>query len=418
MTEDAIPDVSVDSIENDSMADYDPQIFENRDILRPTYVPDMSNIVGRDDEIKKLEQVLQAAAHGDAPGDAAILSKPGTGKTLCAKNVVARVRAIARSNDNVVATAYINCENEDTETQVAHSLAESVNEQVGGNMEIPENGVSAHYYYKRLFKLLDKADSFIPVLDEVDKLGEEANDVIKTLADAESDGKACYTGKVVISNKTSFYDNLDPRVQSRFQNNDTEMVFTPYEADELREILRTRTHAFKDGVLTDDVVPLCAAFGAQEHGDARKALDMLLSAGNRAQNKGKEQVEEEDVRAVHEDAIGSRKREVLIKSKEHAQYAIFALAYLSKTKLKSGFSTGEIRNVYEKVARIEDTEPQTHQNLLNHLKDWAQVELTENRYTGDGEHSYREHTLLMDPDKVIALVQKETLSENVLAELQ
>jgi cell division control protein 6 len=412
MPDDPIPDITPDDIEGDPMDTYDPSILDTPKLLRPTYVPNMGRIVGRDAELTKLESVLKPAAHGDPPGDAAILSKPGTGKTLCAKNVAGRLRALGQQNDVKVVTSYVNCGEDNTETQTAQTLAASANRQLDAQMDIPTSGISTGQYLKRLWELLDAADSFVVVLDEIDKLGTDANNVIKKLADAESDGKACYTGSIVISNKRSFYEDLDPRVKSRFQNNDTELVFGPYNADQLREILHNRTDAFKDGVLSDDVIPLCAAFAGQQHGDARKAIDLLRAAGKHAEATGKPQVDESDVRAVQKQASTTRERELIVQSLSHAQYVLYAIAYLTRTHSDTSFSTGEIRDVYQDICASEAASPQSHNSVLQHLKNWAEVEITENKHTGGGKArgSYRAHRLVFDPDIIIAVVESETLT--------
>lgn len=419
MADDPIPDVSIQQVEDDPMNDYSPSILANPELLRPTYVPDMTRIVGRDEELNKLENVLKPAAHGDPPGDAAILSKPGTGKTLCAKNVTGRIRAIGQKNNVKIITTYVNCGEDTTEAQVAQTLANSANHQLDTPMSIPESGIATGRYLKRLWKLLSNADSFVVILDEIDKLGPDANNVIKKLADAESDGKACYTGTVVISNKRSFYEDLDARVKSRFQNNDTELIFGPYDANQLREILANRKDAFHNNVLTDDVIPLCGGLAGKKHGDARKAIDLLRAAGEHAEKNGKDIVEEEDVRAVQEEASTRRERELIKRSLIHAQYALYALAYLSKPTAKNAFSTGEIHDAYAKICEAEYVEPQTHNSVLDHLKDWAEVEITENKHTGSGrgKGSYREHRLLMNRTIVMDVIKEETLDSDTLNNL-
>ncbi|AHG05505.1 cell division control protein Cdc6 (plasmid) [Halobacterium sp. DL1] len=53
---------------------------------------------------------------------------------------------------------------------------------------------------------------------------------------------------------------------------------------------------FYENVLSDDVVPLCAAFTAQDTGDARMGLDLLETAGDIARHEDADHVVEEHVR--------------------------------------------------------------------------------------------------------------------------
>jgi len=88
---------------------------------------------------------------------------------------------------------------------------------------------------------------------------------------------------VGITNDSTFRDSLDPRVKSTLCEH--EIHFPPYDANELRTILENRAaDAFHDGVLTDDVVPITAAFAAKRSGYARTALDLLYTAGDSARS--------------------------------------------------------------------------------------------------------------------------------------
>ena len=52
--------------------------------------------------------------------------------------------------------------------------------------------------------------------------------------------------------------------------------FNPYDAQQLQDILRERVKiALHQDVIGDGVIEMCAGLAAQEHGDARCALDLL-----------------------------------------------------------------------------------------------------------------------------------------------
>jgi cell division control protein 6 len=72
------------------------------------------------------------------------------------------------------------------------------------------------------------------------------------------------------------------RVRSRLGSE--QLVFPPYNAEQLKEILWLRAgRAFSEGSIDDTVISLCAALAAQEHGDARRALDLLRVSGELAE---------------------------------------------------------------------------------------------------------------------------------------
>lgn len=73
----------------------------------------------------------------------------------------------------------------------------------------------------------------------------------------------------------TYQDSLSPKVRSSLC--ERSINFDTYNADERQQVLHQRKQiAFTDGVLKDNVIPLCAAYGARESVDARKALDLLL----------------------------------------------------------------------------------------------------------------------------------------------
>ena len=269
-----------------------------------------------------------------------------------------------------------------------------------------------------LYSFLDDADVFVAIVDEIDKLGDD--DILFKLSRAEESGKTdCYIGVIAISNKIEYYENLDERVKSSFQ--DEELVFHPYDAGQLREILSKRRDAFQPGVLESGVIPKVAALAAREHGDARKAIEVLASAGKLASRNGASTVTEDHVDAAQNYAEMSRFHELIRGSTPHSKYVLFALAHLQNSRLNDAFSTGEIYRVYEEVCESVATDPLSHQRVLELLKEWAFSDVTENHHTGGGKSggSYREHSLLRDPEMVLNTVFEEPhTKQDILTDLR
>ncbi len=286
------PDSSSDSV-NDPLFDSGHRIFSNKDLLKTGHVPEADRIVGRDEEISKLAKRLNGAVHGYSPENVMIYGKTGTGKSLVSRHVCERAQN-ATGEDVDIGVAYIDCAEDDTETQAVSSLAAKLNNESVTDISVPHTGLSTSKYYKLLWKTLDtQFDSAIIILDEVDLMDDDS--VLMKLSRAEEAGKIdCSIGVLAISNKIQYVNNLNERVKSSFQHK--ELFFKPYDANQLREIMLNRRDAFQDGVLSEDVIPLAAAFAAQEHGDARRAIDILRHAGEVAYEDDAEKVQEEHVR--------------------------------------------------------------------------------------------------------------------------
>jgi len=89
-----------------------------------------------------------------------------------------------------------------------------------------------------------------------------------------------------ISNEVTFLENIDPRVRSSL--GEEEFIFHPYNAIQLQDILKERCEeAFKENTVANGVIAKCAAYAAREHGDARRALDLLRIAGELSERECK-----------------------------------------------------------------------------------------------------------------------------------
>ena len=137
---------------------------------------------------------------------------------------------------------------------------------------------------------------FVIVLDEIDHLVRKAgDDLLYNLTNMNSSLKTARSCVIGISNDLKFTDFLDPRVRSRLGQLD--VLFRPYDAEQLQDILRQRA---RDGLVAEAIGPgvieLCAALAAQEHGDARCALDLLRISAEKAEQAGDSVVNQNHVR--------------------------------------------------------------------------------------------------------------------------
>ncbi|GAA0676440.1 DNA replication protein Orc4 [Natronoarchaeum mannanilyticum] len=335
----------------------DDAIFANKELLEINHLPTNDRIVGRDEEIKQLANATNPAIFGQSPSNVLLYGKTGTGKSLCAKHVSRTLVDIADEEGINVRYVYIDCAQDTTETQTARSIAFGFNDPDETGITIPEKGISTSAYYKRLWEILDQqTDVAIVILDEIDKL--DSDSILMQLSRAGEAGKICdcKIGVIGISNKIKYKDRMDERVKSSLC--EREFVFPPYDANQLREIMDARKDAFHDGVLESGVIPKVAALAAQEHGDARKAIDMLRYAGEIAQSRGDGTVKESYVTEAREQAETDRFRELIRGATPHSRYVLQSLALLSlNSESDDQFRTTTIYDMYERVCGEHASEP-------------------------------------------------------------
>ncbi|MEE9406420.1 MAG: AAA family ATPase, partial [Candidatus Aenigmarchaeota archaeon] len=252
-------------------------IFSNRNILSHDHIPEQA--VHRDEQMKQLATILAPAIQGGRPSNTFLYGKTGTGKTLVARQVT---KELARTSDRIT-VLYMNCKMRrvaDTEYRLFAELSRELGKTV------PATGLPTDAVYKIFYEAVDsRPQNLILVLDEIDALVKKVGDeILYNLTRVNPELKQAKISIVGISNDVSFIDALDPRVKSSLS--EEEIIFPPYNATQLKDILSNRsTRAFRGGALEAGVIEKCAALAAQEHGDARKALDLLRVAGEMAERK-------------------------------------------------------------------------------------------------------------------------------------
>ncbi|MGZ0747328.1 DNA replication protein Orc4 [Haloparvum sp. AD34] len=408
------PDSSPSSVE-DPLFESGHRIFANKDLLKIGHVPEAERIVGRDEEISKLAKRLNGAVHGYSPENVMIYGKTGTGKSLVSKHVCQRAQNAAQDGVEIGA-AYIDCAEDNTETQAVSSLAAKLNDESVTGITVPHTGLSTSKYYKLLWKTLDaQFDSVIIILDEIDLMNDDS--VLMKLSRAEEAGKIdCSVGVIAISNKIQYVDSVNERVKSSFQHK--ELFFKPYDANQLREIMFNREDAFRDGVLSDDVIPLSAAFAAQEHGDARKAIDILRHAGEVAYETGAELVTEEHVRQAQQHAEKDRFRELVNGAPTQAKAALLALTELSVNSEDDAFLTSRVYDQYEQICNHLDMDILSVRRFRDILKEQAFLGVLEiekiNKGSAGGIHL--QNRLIEDPQVVRETILEDSLMQDWIQE--
>jgi cell division control protein 6 len=319
----------------------DAKLFKDREVLRHDYLPE--KFPHREDQIRVLGQAVAPVLKDARCSNIFIYGKTGTGKTAVTKYVLSHLEAKAKEYGSPVKFCYVNCRMTGSEYRVFASLSQSL------GLSIPFTGLSVGEVFDRFRNGLEAArTNFIVVLDEIDSLIKDRGDGI--LYELTRINEALYKSKVAIigiSNDLRLKEFLDPRVFSSLS--EEELVFRPYDAGELRNILLERSKlSFYDGSLSEAALSICSALAAAEHGDARRALDLLRVAGEVAERLGSPTITEEHVREAEKHIEHNRVVEALTNSTLHSKLVLLSIYHLSKASGSSA-TTGEIYDVYNEL---------------------------------------------------------------------
>lgn len=316
-------------------------VFRNREVLRHDYIPD--NLPHREEQIRCLGEIVAPVLKGSRCSNVFVYGKTGTGKTAVIRYVLNRLADKAREFGAPVKVCYVNCRLAGTEYRVYASLCNAI------GVKVPFTGLALGEVFDRLKAGLDSRKLLLMViLDEIDALIKMRGDMLLYELTRINEALRCSRATIVgISNDLRFKEFLDPRVLSSLS--EEEILFGPYDAAELRDILWDRARiAFYEGVLVDSTVGLCAALAAAEHGDARRVLDLLRVAGELAEREGSEFVLEEHIRRAEKRIEHDRIVEALRNLTLHSKLVLVSVYLLGKAKVNQAI-TGDIYNIYSEL---------------------------------------------------------------------
>ncbi len=306
-----------------------PTLFNNHEALRSDYVPD--HLPFRSDQITSVAQVLSPLLHSSKPSNLLIYGKTGTGKTAATKHVISKLALTSKTNRVKASFVYSNVRMAGTEYRVLADLANNT------GLSIPFTGLAVSEVLSRVqTQIKTKNLHVVFVLDEIDFLVKSFGDGLlydlTTSSDAITPG---FLSLVGISNDLQFKEELGARVLSRLS--EEEIVFPPYSAQELTTILQERAKfAFNAGAYTEAAVNLCAACSGLEHGDARRAVDLLRIAGEVAEREGSSQLDEKHVRIALQKIDQDRISDALKSLPLHAKLVLIAVVRNNPENKSSG----------------------------------------------------------------------------------
>ncbi|RQG95628.1 Cdc6/Cdc18 family protein [Natrarchaeobius oligotrophus] len=370
------------------------QVFANAEPLDDSYEPE--DIRERDKELKKYQRALQPIIDNRPTSNIFLYGKTGTGKTVATKFMLSHLENDAAEYDDIdFSTVWVRCENLTSSYQVAIALVNELRENQGGD-RISTTGYSQQRVFDILYEELNAlGGTVVIVLDEIDNIG-HSDDILYGLPRARSNGYVDDVRPVIvgISNDFQFRDNLSPKVKDTLA--EKEILFPPYDANQLRSILEPRADkAFHDGVLNRDVVPLCAAFAAQDSGSARQAIRLLREAGELAQSADSNTITEEHVRDAQDELEKNQLYEGMQELTTQGHAVLCALAYyqsLNKVPVRS-------RDLYEQYVKIcdrLDADSVSERRVRDHLSDMNMLGLITVYEQNEGLAAGRYHEYELD----------------------
>jgi len=376
-------------------------LFLNKELLQSTYTP--TTLLHRKKEMQQMAGILAPALKLEKPSNLFLYGKTGTGKTATTKHVTNELVKVSNQRNIPLRIFYLNCKLKklaDTEYRLIAQIAR----EFGKN--IPATGLPTSEVYRLFFEAIDKKHSVIIILDEIDQLVKKTGDeVLYNLARMNEELKNCRLSLVGISNDLLFADNLDPRVKSSLS--EEEIIFYPYNAIQIKDILLQRSRkAFKPGVIKEGVIEKCAAYAAREHGDARRALELLRVAGELAERNGMDAVETASIDAAEEKIERDKTTDILVNQPKQFQATIYAAVHVCSNKGAKTIFTGEVYEVYKDICQKIGLRPLTQRRFSDIINELDMLGLLTAKVISKGRHGRTREIVLSTPKTSLPKIKR------------
>ncbi|MEM0134213.1 MAG: AAA family ATPase [Thermoplasmatales archaeon] len=319
-----------------------------REALEPGFIPE--RLPHREKEAEELAKILSPSLKNFKPSNVIIFGKPGVGKTSVVKFVESEMTKIIQSRlDAKIKLIDVNCGVVDNPYGILLAVGDGLLES--WEEKLPFTGWPLDKLYSTVLeKIKNFAGITIIVLDEIDKLVKKSGDSVLyqllRINEVTNEGRVCILG---ISNDLRFTEYLDPRVKSRLI--EETMVYNPYNASQIYDILHDRSlYAGIGDSIDEPALRTCAALAAQEHGDARRAIDLLRIAVELTEKGSQNRIFDDTIY----EAKKKLERDVVVETIStlplHSKLVLFAISLIDEIKSGGNSTMGEFYDLYEKIA--------------------------------------------------------------------
>src|SRR3989344_18832 len=382
-------------------------LFINKKALQGNFTPE--NIPHRDEQIKQLANILAPALRLEKPSNVFCYGKSGTGKTCVTDYVTSQVYDLSKKKKIDLKICYLNCKLKkiaDTEYRLIAELARNF------NVEVPATGLPTEEVYKIFVKAIDTKGKklLILILDEIDQLVSKVGDgVLYNLTRINSGLKNCELSIIGISNDLLFTDDLDPRIKSSLS--EEELVFPPYNAIQLQDILRERSSiAFRKNVVEPGVIEKCAAYAAREHGDARRALELLRVSGELAERSNSEIIKIKHIDEAEEKIEKDTVLDVVKTQPKQSQIALYSI--LKVCTNGNHIFTGDVYDYYKDLCKQVGARPLTQRRISDIIAELDMFGIIHARIVSKGRYGRTKEITIGIPQSALPKLE-ETLKEGL-----
>jgi cell division control protein 6 len=384
-------------------------LFANKNFLDNLTLP--SQIIGREKKAKELVRFLLGYKHGLVVPFISVYGRSGSGKSTI-------VKFVCENLDQDISYAFVNLRKARTVFGCANLIltelgqpslksAQGINTAIEQISNAIEQRLSNSNKKKKNNNDNNAAKLFVLVLDEFDvllydKRGKPSDFIYKLLVMEEKLREKGYLMCIVaISNNVMSDYEIDDRVRSRIGT--SEVFFEPYSLQAVLAILKDRAAKAFSQPVDYEILQYSADQSSKEHGDARRAIDLLRVAAEIAGKRGGEKISKMHIDAAVARLQRDRVSTTLSSASFHLKLVATALVRISYLTQEAWHSTSTVYNQYRLILD-ERIKPLTYRRIAELLTELENMGLVISYTSSKGRHGYGTQYKLVVPPEAIGKV--------------
>lgn len=365
-------------------------VFAEKRYLDSMVMP--SKIIGREEQTEKLVSHIMSLEDGFVVPFVSVYGRSGSGKSTVVKFVCENLL-------DLISFRFVNLRKARTVFGCANMILGNLNGESLSSAQGLNKAVDCIQSQIEVILRKEEKKYFVLVLDEYDVIFSDSrgnpSDFVYKLLQMEENlrEKGLWVCIITISNNALFEYELDDRVKSRMGS--AEIHFTPYSENNVFGILYDRAKKAFKIKLDNDVLNHCAKLASSDHGDARRALDLLRVAGEICDGV----IKNDDVTKAQKIIQKDRVDEIVASASYHMRCVVGAIVSLAIVKEQSWSATSNIFKRYTEIVAKDN--PLKYRRVSDLLVELENTGILVSRAYSHGRGGYgKEYKLKVDPGVV------------------
>ncbi len=346
-------------------------------------------------QIERLAGHIAPLLAGLAPPNILVYGPSGTGKSVTCLHFLSTLSAMCPERNIDFHYFYVDLTTPRTCFGALNELAIALDSRTRRYRK----GIALEHIQESIIRSLGEVKGIVGIIiDEIDNVTTDS-DIFYTFLAKTLPRKAPATlFYIFLTNRLEWEKTIDPRILSVLKK--TDLIFEPYDALDLVEILRLRVEKALNGEkVNPGAIRKIAAYASRETGDARKAVELLVKAVKVAEESsgylGEQEVDQAD------GMLEIDKTEELIKALAPQQRLALAACYHGLNAQQGKLTTGHAYHFYREVCLREGTRALTQRRFSDMVSFLDLYGLVSARVTSQGRYGKTRQLSPALPEKIV-----------------